>query len=146
MIYQIYMTAEGMAAEYTITAVHQLSSIGADDVGCTYKIISSQPLSLDVIRKLFGRTAEVEFEQRWGAAAPDYRGKGTSTDFLIYDGATGFHGHTKAGALYYPSAMELTVSNVEAQAMGAKAVANLIARRLGWLETKRARFDRGEEL
>lgn len=148
--WQIYMTAEGMVDEYNITAIHQLSTLPANvDEGCTYKIISSQALSLDALRKLFGPNVVIEFEYRSDTASPDYRGgkDGTaSTEFLIYDGATGFHGHTRAGALYYPRAMELTVSNVETQAMGAKAVANLIAQRLGWFDTYKARFGVGDEL
>jgi Prenylcysteine lyase len=144
-LWQIYMTPRGKADEHNITAVHQLSPVQSEGGGM-YKIISSQSLPLDTLRTLFGRTVEVEYEQRWEASAPDFRGRGSSTDFLIYDGATGFHGHTRAGAMYYPSAMELTLSNPEAQAMGAKAVANLIARRLGWLETERPRFDAGDEL
>ena len=47
-----------------------------------------------------------------------------------------FHGHTTSGALYYPNAMELTFACIELSAMGAKAVAKLVARRLEWIEEK----------
>ena len=38
---------------------------------------------------------------------------GESTEFLLFDGATGFHGHTKAGALYYTNSLEHSVACIE---------------------------------
>jgi hypothetical protein len=76
--------------------------------------------------------------------APDYQGEGMSINFLLYDGATGFHGHTKAGALYYPRAMELTLSTIESLAIGAKAVARMVADRLDWLEKTHSSYSSDE--
>ena len=78
-------------------------------------------------------------------ATPDYRGRGDATDFLLYDGATGFSGHTDGAALYYPNAMELTFACIELSAMGAKAVAKLAAKRLGWIKLPKV-SNMGEEL
>jgi len=82
---------------------------------------------------------------RHGGATPDYQGTGDSTKYLLYDGATGFSGHTTSGALYYPNAMELTFACVELSAMGAKAVSKLIAKRLSWVEPENSSA-LGEEL
>jgi hypothetical protein len=147
---QIYMTATGKVNEYNVTGVFQVATTSSSTNsntgdGTIYKVCSSQKLSLDILRKFFGPAVEVITEYEWDAS-PDYQGRGDTTDFLIYDGATGFHGHTKAGALYYPSALELTFPTLEANAMGAKAVAKLIAKRLGWIDFPRAGFDAGEEL
>jgi hypothetical protein len=174
MMNEYNITAIYQLSSCMSSAADNANVVAAVDEGCTYKIISSQSLSFGTVQKLFGSDVIIELEYQWeNTAAPDYRaGDGgkrrrrrrqqqqqqiydddddddgmVSTDFLLYDGATGFHGHTKAGALYYPRAMELTVSNVETQAMGAKAVANLIAHRLGWFDIKRpSRFNVGDEL
>ena len=50
---------------------------------------------------------------RHGGATPDYQGSGESTEFLLFDGATGFHGHTKAGTLYYTNSLEHSVACIE---------------------------------
>ena len=70
-----------------------------------------------------------------GGATPNYLGgQGYTTDFLLYDGATGFEGHSSSGALYYPNAMEQSsLSSMEISAVGAKAVAKLIAKRLNMI-------------
>jgi len=143
---QIYMTAAGKFKEHNVTGIFRIppSDGTAEDDGAIYKICSSQHLSLDILRKFFGSSVEIEVEHEWHIA-PDYQGRGTSTDFMIYDGATGFQGHTKAGALYYPHALDLAFSTLESQAMGARAVAKLIAKRLEWIETFQS-FSVGEEL
>lgn len=129
----IHMTAKGKALEHSVTSILQISSKDG-----LYKVFSSQPLSPETITNFFGTSAVIEYEKIWGGrhggATPDYQGDGETTEFLLYDGATGFHGHTHSGALYYPLAMELTLACVESSAMGAKAVSKLIAKRLGWIE------------
>jgi prenylcysteine oxidase/farnesylcysteine lyase len=141
----IYMTPQGKALEHNVTAISQISSQAG-----LYKVFSSQPLTQDVLASFFGPSVKVEFEKMWGGphggATPDYQGKGDTTGFLLYDGATGFHGHTKSGALYYPNALELTLACTETSAMGAKAVAKLIAHRLEWITPTKGEFGMGEEL
>eukprot|EP00980_Cylindrotheca_fusiformis_P021364 scaffold8240_cov133-Cylindrotheca_fusiformis.AAC.9 len=140
----VFTTKRGKAAEYNVTAISQISA--KDNL---FKVFSSQPLPLDVLQLFFGPSVEVEYEKTWGGyhggATPDYQGKGDTTDFLLFDGATGFAGHTNAGALYYPNAMELTFACVELSAMGAKAVAKLIAQRVEWVRASES-SDLGEEL
>lgn len=140
----VFTTRKGKAEEYNVTAISQISP--KDSV---YKVFSSQSLSLDVLQLFFGPSVEVEYEKIWGGvhggATPDYQGKGDTTEFLLYDGATGFSGHTNTAALYYPNAMELTFACIELSAMGAKAVAKLIAKRLEWVDEIDA-SNLGEEL
>ena len=72
-----------------------------------------------------------------GGATPDYQGKGDTAKFLLYDGAVGFKGHTSSGALYYPVAMEQSsLASMEIAAIGAKAVAKLVAERVGLVERR----------
>jgi len=90
---------------------------------------------------LFGSNHKVEYVQFWGGphggATPDYQGQGLATNFLLYDGATGFSGVTSSGALYYPVAMEQSsLACMEIAATGAKAVAKLVAERVGLLERR----------
>jgi hypothetical protein len=134
---QIYMTSVGKSNEHNVTGIYQI-------IPSMYKVSSTDYLPLDIIRKFFGPSAEIEVEYKWDVA-PDYRGRGITTDFMIYDGATGFHGHTKSGALYYPRAFDLTFPTIESNAMGAKAVANLIAQRLEWTDQTK-HFSAGDEL
>ena len=153
---EIYMTAKGMEAEHNVTAIFQLFSNnndnGSDDSdGMLYKVYSSEPLTMDVWQTYFGKKVKVAFQKVWGGThggmVPDYQGQGQTTDFLLYDGATGLRGHTNAGALYFPNALEASFSNMETCAMGAKAVAKLIAKRMEWtpLNSEDTR-GRGEEL
>jgi prenylcysteine oxidase/farnesylcysteine lyase len=146
----IYMTPTGKATEYNITAIAQIAS----DDGL-YKIFSSQPLGKDILETLFGPAVSVEYEKNWGGrkggATPDFAtlrstGSPHGTPFLLYDGATGFHGHTKGGALYYPNSLELTFACIELSAMGSKAVAKLIAKRFGWVDEQGEGFSAGSEL
>ena len=141
----IYMTPKGKAAEYNVTSIAQIAS--QDDI---YKVFSSQPLTREVLTKFFGPNVEVEYEKKWGGqfggATPQYQGRGDTTTFLLYDGATGFHGHTKSGALYFPNALELTFACIELSAMGAKAVAKLLAKRLQWITPANNDYGMGEEL
>jgi hypothetical protein len=152
---EIYMTAKGMEAEHNVTAIIQLSpKDGIDDdgnLGRLYKVYSSEPLSMDMLQTYFGPQAQVAFQKVWGGPhggmVPDYQGQGLTTDFLLYDGATGLHGHTHAGALYFPNALEASFSNMETCAMGAKAVAKLIAKRMEWMAPQSEDSTRlGEEL
>ena len=141
----IYMTTQGKAATYNITAISQISASEG-----IYKVFSSQPLPQRILTKFFGTGVRTEYEKVWGGrhggATPDYQGSGESTEFLLYDGATGFHGHTKAGALYYTNALEHSVACIESCAMGAKAVAKLIAKRLGWAAQSNQGPGFGDEL
>ena len=127
----VYMTAKGKAELFNITAISEISSVRG-----IYKIFSNEPLPHSALVKLLGSDVTVEMEKVWGGryggATPDYRGNGESTEFLLFDGASGFHGHTKLGALYYTNAMEHTLACMETSAMGAKAVAKLVAKRLDW--------------
>jgi hypothetical protein len=134
---QIYMTSVGTTNEYNVTGVYQITP-------SMYKVSSSDYLSLETLRAFFGPEVVIETEHKWDVG-PNYQGRGVTTDFLIYDGATGFHGHTKSGALYYPNAFDLVFPTIESNAMGAKAVANLIAQRLEWIDTTK-HFSAGDEL
>ena len=130
----ICSTVSGKASLSNITAISQLRAKDG-----LYKVFSDEPLSEETRNELFGEHHDVEYVQIWGGphggATPDYQGQGEATSFLLYDGANGLEGHTKAGALYYPSAMEQSsLASMELSAVGAKAVAKLIARRLGWIE------------
>jgi|UniRef100_A0A8J9SMX8 prenylcysteine oxidase/farnesylcysteine lyase len=125
----VYTTSKGKASLHNITAITQLSSKGL------YKIFSNDRLDGKVLMNLFGPHHVVEYVKFWGGASggatPDYRGRGSSVDFLLYDGAIGFDGNTVSGALYYPNAMEQSsLACMEISAIGAMAVAKLIARRL----------------
>ena len=139
----IYMTPKGKAAEYNVTSIAQIASDGI------YKVFSSQPLTQETLQLFFGPSVQVEYEKIWGGkyggATPQYKGRGETTGFLLYDGATGFHGHTKSGALYYPNALELTFACIELSAMGAKAVAKLIAKRLEWITPSKPDYGMGDE-
>ncbi len=141
----IYMTSEGKASAFNVTAISQISAQEG-----IYKIFSSEHLPHEALALFLGPNVYVEFEKRWdgshGGATPDYRGNGESTEFLLFDGAAGFHGHTKSGAMYYPNALEHTLACVETSAMGAKAVAKLIAKRLTWITSKPTGFGFSDEL
>jgi hypothetical protein len=95
-------------------------------------------LSRDKITSLFGENAIVEEEKVWGGqhggATPDFNGGGESsqgTNFLLYDGSHGVGGEADSSALYYTNTMESAVAAIEISAIGAKAVAKLVALRLG---------------
>ena len=95
------MTSDGKASVHNITAITQVKSTGV------YKLFSNDKLSDEVLTSLFGPGHVVEYVKLWGAT-PDYQGKGAAQDFVLYDGAIGaeIEGHTRAGVVYYPSAME----------------------------------------
>jgi hypothetical protein len=147
---EIYMTAKGMKAEHNVTAIFQLSSNDNDNDGMLYKVYSSEPLKIEIFQTFFGERVQVAFQKVWGGKhggmVPDYQGQGQTTDFLLYDGATGLHGHTNSGALYFPNALEASFFNMETCAMGAKAVAKLIAKRMEWIPTDSEDSSQGEEL
>jgi len=132
----ILFTAEGKAATYNITGITQISSENG-----VYKVFSNDKLSNAALSLLFGSNHKVEYVEFWGGphggATPDYQGQGLATNFLLYDGATGFSGVTSSGALYYPVAMEQSsLASMETAATGAKAVAKLVAERVGLLEKR----------
>jgi prenylcysteine oxidase / farnesylcysteine lyase len=139
----IAMTIKGKSATYNITAITQISSSGV------YKIFSDERLSDRILQELFGTECLIEYVAFWGGrhggATPDYHGQGTTTNFLLYDGAVGFSGHTSSGALYYPIAMEQsTLASLEIAATGAKAVAKLIAARVGLIAKRSQQPDHDE--
>lgn len=128
-----------------------ISSIGriTKDI---FKVFSSNELSTDTIKEIFGENVKVEHVKVWGGknggATPDFNGGGDSSyasDFLLYDGGHGENSFDHEGsALYYVNSMESAVSAIEISAIGAKAVAKLVARRLKLLQPF---YDvKGEEL
>lgn len=141
----VYMTAHGKAMTNNVTAISQVSASEG-----IYKVFSSFPLSKELLAEFFGPSVRVEYEKFWGGrhggATPDYEGSGESTEFLLFDAAIGFQGHTKAGALYYTSALEHAVACMETSAMGAKAVAKLVAMRFEWGFQSKSGFGFGDEL
>jgi len=132
----IVFTAEGKQRTHNITAISQMSSKEG-----IYKVFSSDTLSEETLQLLFGPDYVLDYIKLWGGkhggATPDYQGQGVATNFLLYDGATGFSGHTSSGAMYYPVAMEQSsLACMEIAATGAKAVAKLVAERVGLLERR----------
>jgi hypothetical protein len=135
----ILMTSSGQINTYNITAITLITK-------GVYKVFSNQPLTITIVHEIFGTSASMEYEHIWGGpyggATPDYRAyqddsSRNTTNFLLYDGAMGLHGHTKSGALYYTNTMEQTaLSCMEISAIGAKAVAKLIAERVGLLQER----------
>ena len=137
------MTPAGKLALHNITAITEITSSGV------YKVFSDNRLDDSVLTELFGSQHEVEYVKVWGGphggATPDYQGQGASTNFLLYDGAAGLGGHTSSGALYYTNTMEQSsLSCLELSAVGAKAVAKLVAQRVGLLSQKREEVARDE--
>jgi prenylcysteine oxidase/farnesylcysteine lyase len=140
----VLMTVAGKTSTFNITAITQISSSGV------YKTFSDDELPDEVLTKLFGSQYVVVYTKKWGGnhggATPDYQGHGVATSFLLYDGATGFSGHTSSGALYYTSPMEQSsLSSMEICAIGAKAVAKLVAERVRLLQ-RRVQTDVRDEL
>ena len=148
----ILMTSRGQSTTYNISAITLITK-------GIYKVFSNEPLELTSIQQIFGKSASIEYEHIWGGryggATPDYQAyhenssSRNTTNFLLYDGAFGLHGHTKSGALYYTNTMEqMGLSCMEISAIGAKAVAKLIAERVGLLQERPrdTRFDSHDEL
>lgn len=130
----ILFTQNGKMALNGISAIRKLSS------GGVYKIFSSDSLDQTFLKKLFGDGVIVEYVQTWGGvnggATPDFNGGKLvdSAPFLLFDSATNRASTDLDGAsLYYTNGMETTVSAIEISAIGAKAVAKLIASRYGFL-------------
>ena len=97
----------------------------------TFKVFSSQPLTNDLLTKLFGERQQVQYQKIWGGelggAYPDFAGGGeasTSAQFLLY-------GDQSSGAAIYYANAEASVAAMEISAIGAKAVSKLVAKRLG---------------
>lgn len=90
------------------------------------------------IKNLFLFIVRFFFYQVWGGkyggATPDYQGRGTSVNYLLFDGANGIKGHTNKGGMYYVNAIEGSLACIEASAIGAKSVAKLVAKRLNWIQ------------
>jgi hypothetical protein len=141
----ILFSESGKASLYNITAMTQITKSGV------YKVFSDNPLTESAKIELFGPDHATEYVKIWGGphggATPDYQGGGQSTSFLLYDGAHGLGGHTTSGALYYPNAMETSsLACMEICATGAKAVAKLIAQRLGLVKAEYRSSGLREEL
>jgi hypothetical protein len=105
------------------------------------KTFSSETLDVEKRNILFGPHHIVEYEQIWGGegeygqyggATPSFEGgrNSESLPFLLYDGAKHW-GKIDGPALYYVNAIESAVAAIEISAIGAKATAKLVARRLG---------------
>jgi prenylcysteine oxidase / farnesylcysteine lyase len=146
----ILVTAAGKAELYNMTVIRRMMGksreTGEGGGGGLYRTFSDAPLPDSVLTKIFGPAANVEYVKVWGGphggATPDYQGQGDAPPFLLYDASTGLQHHTTSGALYYPSAMELsTLASMEMSAVGAKVVAKLCAKRLGLLPTRRGDGD-----
>ena len=114
------------------------------------KTFSSKSLEPDTMIKLFCPDHVVEYVQVWGGkhggATPSFWGgrNSESLPFLLYDGAKHWGRGGRGGddadvgggngggpALYYVNAIESAVAAIEISAIGAKATAKLVARRLG---------------
>ena len=126
----IMTTRQGKISSHKITAITLIASDGV------YKLFSAEKLDDSLLATLFSPNYVLELEKVWGGpyggATPDYRGRGFSTNFLLYDGAVASEEATGPGAIYYPSVMEQTsLACMEISAIGARAVAKLLSRRLG---------------
>lgn len=142
----ISFTSKGKAEKYNITVITQLSASAG-----LFKVFSNNKLDNSVLTKIFGPHHTVEYVKFWGGphggATPDYQGDGQAPGFVLWDGAKGIEGYSTSGALYYPSAMEQsTLASMELCAIGAKAVAKLVARRLGLVKVVEAEEEAHDEL
>ena len=137
------MTENGNAKEYGITAISQITSDGV------YKIFSSKPLNKMTLEILFKPGYEVVYVKVWGGlyggATPDYRGKGKTSKYLLYESSAGQVDGYIGGALYYPNAIEASFACMELGVNGAKSVVRLVAKRLG-LILPEATPDQSDEL
>jgi hypothetical protein len=128
----IYMTEHGKGLEHNITAISQITTTSG-----TYKVFSSAALPESLLTTLFGPTHKVELVKVWGGphggATPDYQGYGWTVDYMLYDAGRGLKGHSEGTALYYTNAIESSMACMELSAMGAKSVAKLVSKRLGFL-------------
>lgn len=126
----IMTTRQGKLSLHNITAITRIASDGV------YKLFSGERLDDSLLKTLFGPNYVLELEKVWGGpqggATPDYQGRGFSTNFLLYDSAVTSAEASGPGAIYYPSVMEQTsLACMEISAIGARAVAKLLSRRLG---------------
>ncbi len=119
----------------------KISSIGRIS-SKIFKVFSSDEIDMETIIEMFGKDVKVEYTKVWGGknggATPDFNGGGESShasNFLLYDGG---HGESifddEGSALYYVNSMESAVSAIEISAIGAKAVAKLVARKMKLME------------
>jgi prenylcysteine oxidase/farnesylcysteine lyase len=131
----IMTTKQGKSVLHNITAITLIASDGV------YKVFSGERLDGSVLKTLFGPHYVLELEKVWGGpyggATPDYQGRGFSSNFLLYDSAVASDEASGPGAIYYPSIMEqMSLACMEISAIGARAVAKLLARRLGLITPK----------
>jgi prenylcysteine oxidase / farnesylcysteine lyase len=157
----IMMTARGKASLHNITAITQLQHRlyrGANSAPVSlYKVFSDERLSREALTELFGPNHVLKHVKVWprpyGGATPDYQGGTTSERFVLYDATptdvalgNSRGGGGGGGAIYYPVAMEQsTLACMELAAIGAKATAKLIARRLGLIQTTSASGDASKD-
>jgi prenylcysteine oxidase/farnesylcysteine lyase len=144
----IYMTVQGKAAT-GISSISQIHSKSGTVPG-VFKMFSSEPMEVADLTKIFGASVQVEHVQTWGGgpyggAYPTFDGGAQeashSLPFLLYDGAENLKGRNvgttltlpDGPGLYYVNGMEAAVAAIEISAIGAKAVAKLVAQRLGFL-------------
>mmetsp|Transcript_4175 Transcript_4175/g.6181 ORF Transcript_4175/g.6181 Transcript_4175/m.6181 type:complete len:565 (-) Transcript_4175:1695-3389(-) len=132
----VYFTEEGSEKEKMTTIRHM-----KDDI---YKIFSPDILSEDILKSAFGPDALVVETKVWGGknggAYPNFNGGGEASEappFLLHDR----HG----SALYYINGIEAAVSSIEISAIGAKSVAKLVSKRLGFFEMEPERSDEIKE-
>jgi len=119
----------------------QFQSISRLTKDGVYKCFSSHFLSQHFLNNIFGPHHVVEHVKAWGGenggATPDYAGGGKDASvaarFLLYDGGLGLS--SEGGpALYYVNAIEAAAAAIEISAIGAKATAKLVARRLALIQ------------
>lgn len=135
----VVFTQNGQLALHGISAIRMLTLDGI------YKIFSSGPLDLDFLQSLFGHSVTVAYVQTWGGthggATPNFNGGKLvdSPPFLLFDSAMNVdHSDYDGSSLYYTNGMETAVSAMEISAIGAKAVAKMIASRYGFLHPQSA--------
>ena len=141
----IYMTVEGKAQE----GISSISHIPSRSIPGVYKMFSSEPLELSKLQQIFGPSVKLESTQVWGGpyggAYPSFDG-GTpqSLPFLLYDG--GENKKDDGPTLFYINGMEAAVAAIEISAIGAKSVAKLVARKLGFIKADTTDTTMSEEL
>lgn len=107
-----------------------------------HKVFSSEELSEENIKMIFGENAKIGKVKVWGGkrggATPAFTGGGKnsfSSQFILYDGSHGISAYSNGTAVYYTNAMESAVSAIEISAIAAKFIAKHIARKLDFLVT-----------
>ncbi len=134
------MTKEGRN-ELGISSVSRLTIDGV------YKIFSSTSLPMEKLQSWFGPHVKLEYSKLWGGpnggATPSFGGGSDSSvtlDFLLYAGEEK-NNNAVNPAIYYTNSMESTVAAIEISAIGAKAVAKLVSKRLGLISISHESFE-----